>query len=149
MQKSWFFICMIESSWKVVTNIFYFTLNALFVLTYSTSDNVTPPITRVLIARHLIFDSLTSPTCCNSPRKCTPYNIRKGKKLGFQLSHRQLLFDNVLGKNKDGRNHTITIISENSLSCQVSNAKHYWWPKKIKIPGIAEGKNPTQYFKSK
>ena len=36
---------------------------------YRTSDSVTPSISRVLISRHLIFCSLTSPTCCNSPRE--------------------------------------------------------------------------------
>ena len=53
-------------------------------ITYSSSYNLTPPISRVLIGQHLIFCSLASPACCNSPRKCTPvkYKMR-------QLSHRQ------------------------------------------------------------
>ena len=33
----------------------------LLFITYSTSDNEIPPISRVLIGRHLIFHSLTSP----------------------------------------------------------------------------------------
>ena len=53
--------------------------------TYSTSDNVTPPISRVLIGRYLIFCWLTSPPCCNSPRKCTPVKYKKRQKAGFSI----------------------------------------------------------------
>ena len=56
---------------------------------YSSSYHLTPPFSRVLIAPHLIFCSLTSPTCYNSPRKCTP--VKYKAKLCFQLSHRQPL----------------------------------------------------------
>ena len=38
----------------------------------SSSYNLTPPISRVLIGQHFIFCSLKSSTCCNSPRICTP-----------------------------------------------------------------------------
>ena len=55
------------------------------VLTYSTSDNVIPPISRVLIGRHLIFCWLTSPTCCNLSRKCTPVKYKVRQKTGFQI----------------------------------------------------------------
>ena len=49
----------------------------------------TPPLSRVLTGRHLIFCWLTSPPCCNSPRKCTPVKYKKRqKRLGFQLSHK-------------------------------------------------------------
>ena len=70
---------------------------------YSMSDNKPPPISCVLIGQHLtdnetppvswvlidrpIFQSMTSPPCCNLTGKCMP-NIRRGKKLGFQLSHK-------------------------------------------------------------
>ena len=54
-------------------------------LTYSTSGNVTPPICRVLIGQHLIFSSLTLPTCCNSPRKCTPVKHKTRQKARFQI----------------------------------------------------------------
>ena len=40
---------------------------------YSTPDNETPPISRVMIRRHLIFCLLTSPPCCKSHQKCTPH----------------------------------------------------------------------------
>ena len=53
--------------------------------TYSTSDNETPPISRVLIGRHLNFCWLTSPPCCNSPRKCTPVKYMKRQKAGFPI----------------------------------------------------------------
>ena len=56
---------------------------------HSSSYNLTPPISRVLIGPHLIFCSLTSPTWCNSPGKCTPVKYKAKQKLGFQLSHRQ------------------------------------------------------------
>ena len=55
--------------------------------TYSSSDNLAPLISRVLIGLHLSFCSLTSPTCSNSPRKCHQLNISRGKQLGFQMSH--------------------------------------------------------------
>ena len=51
----------------------------------SSSDNLTPPISRVLIGRHLIFCSLTSQMCCNSPRKCTPVKYKAMKKAGFPI----------------------------------------------------------------
>ena len=53
--------------------------------TYSSSDNLAPSISRVLIGRHLIFCSLTSPTCRNSPRKCTPVNYKVRQKAGFPI----------------------------------------------------------------
>ena len=52
---------------------------------YSTSDNETSPISRVLIGLHLIFHSLTSPPCCNSPRKCTPVKYKKRQKARFPI----------------------------------------------------------------
>ena len=53
--------------------------------TYSLSYNLRPPIARVLIGQHLIFYSLTSPTCCSSPRKCTPVKYKKRQKAGFPV----------------------------------------------------------------
>ena len=53
--------------------------------TYNSSYNRTPPISRVLIGQHLIFCSLTSPTCCNSPRKCTPVKYNESPKAGFPI----------------------------------------------------------------
>ena len=40
---------------------------------------------RGLIGRDLIFSSLTSPTCCNSPRKCTPVKYKTRQKAWFQI----------------------------------------------------------------
>ena len=54
-------------------------------LTYSTSDNETPPISLVLIGRYLILCWLTSPPCCNSPRKYTPVKYKKRQKAGFPI----------------------------------------------------------------
>ena len=55
---------------------------------YSPFYNLAPPISRVLIGQYLIFCSLKSPTCCSSPRKCTPVKYKKKQKLASQLSHR-------------------------------------------------------------
>ena len=54
-----------------------------FCLAYSSSCNLTPPISRVLICPQLIFCSLTSLTCCNSPLKCTPVKYKARQKAGF------------------------------------------------------------------
>ena len=53
--------------------------------TYSLSYNLTPPISPVLIGQHLIFCSLTSPTCCNLPRKYTPVKYKKKQKARFPI----------------------------------------------------------------
>ena len=52
---------------------------------HSSSYNLTPPISRVLIGPHLIFCSLTSPTCCKSPRKCTPVKYKARQEAGFPI----------------------------------------------------------------
>ena len=70
-------------------------------LPYSRSYNLTSPISRVLIVQHLMFCSLTSPTCCNSPRKCTPLNchidnlllgLLEGKINFFSMEEDSLVF---------------------------------------------------------
>ena len=79
-------------------------------LTYSLSYNLALPTSRFLIGQHLNFCLLTSPTCYNSPRKCTLVNKRQGKKLGLQLSHRHPLrmvlanFEQVIQKEKGRMN---------------------------------------------
>ena len=57
------------------------------VLTYSSSCNLTQPISRALIVRDFIFCPPMWPTCCNTPQKCAPVKY----KAGFQLSHRRPL----------------------------------------------------------
>ena len=52
---------------------------------YSSSNNLAPPISRVLIGQHLIFSLLTPPTCCNSPPKCTPVKYKAKQKAGFPI----------------------------------------------------------------
>ena len=66
--------------------------------TYNSSYNRTPPISRVLIGQHMIFCSLTSPTCCNVTRleNLRQLNITTAQKLGFQLSHRQPLKGDII-----------------------------------------------------
>ena len=54
-------------------------------VTYSSSYNLTPAISRVLIGEHLIFCSPPWPTCCNSPRKCTPVKYKTKQKVGFPI----------------------------------------------------------------
>ena len=53
---------------------------------YSSSCNLTPPISRVLICRHLIFCPSTWPTCCNSPRKCARVKYKARQKAGFPIA---------------------------------------------------------------
>ena len=55
-------------------------------LSYSTSDNVTAPISRVLIGRHWRHHHAIT----QLENVCQP-NIRRSKKLGFQLSHKHPL----------------------------------------------------------
>ena len=55
--------------------------------TYSTSDNETPPISRVLIGRHLIFADWRHHRAVTRLENVRRSNIWRGKKLGFQLSH--------------------------------------------------------------
>ena len=55
------------------------------IFAYSPSYNLTPPISRVLIGQCLIFCSLTSPTCCYSPQKCTAVKYKKRQKDGFPI----------------------------------------------------------------
>ena len=54
-------------------------------ISYSPSYNLAPPISRVLIGQYFIFCSLTSPTCCNSPQKCTPVQYKKRQKAAFPI----------------------------------------------------------------
>ena len=53
--------------------------------TYSTSDNGTPPLSRVLIGQHLIFCWLMSPSSCNLPWKYMPVKYNKRQKAGFPI----------------------------------------------------------------
>ena len=53
--------------------------------TYSSSCNLTQPISRILIGRHVIFCLPTWPKCCSSPRKCTPVKYNARQKSGFQI----------------------------------------------------------------
>ena len=50
-----------------------------------------PPISRVLIGRHLAFCSLTSSTCCNSPRKCTTIKYKARQKAEFNNKLQQFV----------------------------------------------------------
>ena len=52
---------------------------------YSPSYNLTPPVSGVLTSQQLIFCLMTSPTCCNSPRKCTPVKSKNKQKAGFPI----------------------------------------------------------------
>ena len=54
-------------------------------VTYSSSYNLTSAISRVTIGEHLIFCSRLWPTCCNSPRKCTPVKYKARQRAGFPI----------------------------------------------------------------
>ena len=67
----------------------YVTLPCIFYVicshfTYSSCNNLISVISRVLIYSYLNFCSLTSPTSCNSPRKCTPVKGKVKQKAGYQ-----------------------------------------------------------------
>ena len=53
--------------------------------TYSSSCNLTQPISRILIGRHVISCLPTWPKCCSSPRKCTPVKYNARQKSRFQI----------------------------------------------------------------
>ena len=69
-------------------------------VTYSSSYNLTPAIPRVTIGEHLIFCSRPWPTCCNSPRKCTPVKYKARQRTGFSIvtytSSQEKLFLEIL-----------------------------------------------------
>ena len=56
-----------------------------FYLPYSSCNNLISVISRVPIGPYLFFHSLTSPTCCNSSRKCTPVKRKVRQKTGYQF----------------------------------------------------------------
>ena len=60
-------------------------------LAYSSSYNLTPAISQVLIGQHSISCLPTWPTCGNSPRKCTPVEYKARQKAGFPVVHTQPL----------------------------------------------------------
>ena len=58
-------------------------------LTYSPSYKLTPPNSRVLFGQHLILDHWRHQSALTRLENVRQLNVRRGKKLGFQLSHRQ------------------------------------------------------------
>ena len=63
----------------------------------SLCNNLISVISRVLIGPYLNFCSLTSPTCCNSPRKCISVKRKMRQIAGYQFftqitSLRQMLY---------------------------------------------------------
>ena len=80
---------------------------------YSLSDNLAPLISRVLISQRLIFCSLTSLKCCNSPLKCTPvkYKTRQKARLPIftQTTSYTKYSKNILGQN--------AIVAKKQISC--------------------------------
>ena len=70
---------------KKVTKLSFLYVARKVLHAYSSSYNLTPPISQVLIGRYLIFYSLTSPMCCNSPRKCTPLKYKARQNAGFPI----------------------------------------------------------------
>ena len=60
-------------------------------MTYSSFYNFTPAISRVVIGQHLIFAHPRDQRAVTRLENVPQLSIRQGKKLGFQLSHRQHL----------------------------------------------------------
>ena len=63
---------------------------------YSLSYNLTPPISRVRIGQH--FCSQRHQRVVTCLENVCELNERRGKKLGFQLSHRQPLHTHMLAR---------------------------------------------------
>ena len=61
------------------------TLSEIQGLSYSSSCNLTPPISPVLMGQHLIFCLLIWATYWKSPRKCTPVKYKARQKAGFPI----------------------------------------------------------------
>ena len=61
-------------------------------LTYICSDNLTPPISRVLIGRDLKFCSRRYQCAATRLENVRQLNISRDKKLGFQLSQKHPLY---------------------------------------------------------
>ena len=98
MKKTQIFWCKTKQFQKSVCKhkVAFFTLNSppltrnvtcskLERYAYSSSYNLAPAISRVLIGQRLIFCSPTWPTCCNSTLKCTPVKHKARQKAGFQI----------------------------------------------------------------
>ena len=74
----------------------------LLTLSYSSSCNLTPPISLFLIGWHLIFCPSTWPRCCNSPRKCTLVKY-KGRQKADCRTDNLLLDKNFLNSHKSAK----------------------------------------------
>ena len=83
LTESFIFLCSMSKSQINFDFLSSVVLWKPLFLSYSPSCNLTPPVSQVLIGQHLIFCSLTSSPCCNSPRKCTPVKYKEMQKAGF------------------------------------------------------------------
>ena len=66
--------------------------NGLIIIFHTVCVTIWYQLFRVLIGPYLNFGSLTSPTCCNSPRKCTPVKWKVRQKAGYQFRYIDNLF---------------------------------------------------------
>ena len=74
----------------------------LLTLSYSSSCNLTPPISLFLIGWHLIFCPSTWPRYCNSPRKCTLVKCKGRQKADCRIDN-LLLDKNFLNSHKSAK----------------------------------------------
>ena len=65
--------------------IFLCKLYVINYMSYSSSYNLTPATSRVLIGRHFIFWSPTWPTYCKLPWKCTQVKYKSRQKADFPI----------------------------------------------------------------
>ena len=78
--REWFCVYVTVRKTKTILRYFF----SSYINTQDGSpSNLTPAISRVLTGRHLILCSPMWPTCCYSPRKCTPvkYKVRQKAEL--------------------------------------------------------------------
>ena len=66
------------------------------ILAYNTSNNDTPPISRVLIGRHWFFADWRHHHAVTRLKNVRQSNIRRGNKLGVQPSHKYPLVSHLI-----------------------------------------------------
>ena len=90
---------------------------------YSTSDNVTPPISGVLIGQYLIFADWRHQRAVTRLENVRQSNITRDKKLGVQLSHRHPLF---ICNELQIYNESWFVMNSYWSQKQLKNVKGFW-----------------------
>ena len=117
----------------------YVTLPCIFYVicshfTYSSCNNLISVISRVLIYSYLNFCSLTSPTSCNSPRKCTPVKGKVKQKAGYQCFIQTTSYTKFRGGLRGGAGGApLPFFLKSLFSCDQSEELHVFIEVKLII----------------